>query len=77
MKSDCHAQYNSTTTIIANVYFKWSVEIYISTSQLNTMERVVEFGTEQKFDYIYATTQNTMENSQSLPGILAIVKIIE
>ena len=56
MKSDCHAQYNSTTTIIANVYFKWSVEIYISTSQLNTMERVVEFGTEQKFDYIYATT---------------------
>ena len=55
MKSDCHAQYNSTTTIIANVYFKWSVEIYISTSQLNTMERVVEFGTEQKFDFIYAT----------------------
>ena len=56
MKSDCHAQYNSTTTIMANVYFKWSVEIYISTSQLNTIEGVVEFGTEQKFDYIYATT---------------------
>ena len=52
MKSDCHAQYNSTTT--TEVYFKWPVEIYISTSQLNTIEGVVEFGTEQKYDYIYA-----------------------